>query len=135
VKPAGPQKLSQRIERAQQANELLDTIAHSGRRFFYHLTRVSRFEVDGYGRVWWLDKYRNERQFTHYSGRWRNFSQGGTLREVVERLRDYIMHGTPVPANRFGPWPDSYCNGDLWGYGDDMEKVRSKARELGIVSP
>lgn len=136
MKPASPQTLYPRIERAKKANELVHAIGHCGRRFFYHLTRVSHFEVDEFGRVWWHDKYRPGKPvYTHKrGGHWRNFTEGGTLREIVERLRDYIAKGTPVPANRFGPWPEWYCDGDLWGYGQDMQKVRDKAQELGIVT-
>ena len=29
---------------------------------------------------------------------------------------------------------DWYCNGDLWGYGDDMQTVRENAQRLGLIS-
>ena len=38
-----------------------------------------------------------------------------------------------MPASYLGPWPQWMCEGDLWGYGDDMQTVRAKALELGII--
>jgi hypothetical protein len=63
---------------------------------------------------------------------WRGFSEGGTLRSLVEQLRDYIRTGKQVHPQSFGPWPQWYCDGDLWGYGDDMQQVRDKAISLEI---
>ena len=64
---------------------------------------------------------------------WRGFSEGGTLRQLVERLSEFIMWDRPIPAHILGPWPDWVCGGDPWGYGDDMDAVRAVARALGLV--
>ena len=119
--------------RAAQANELLRVIAANGRQFFKHGDCVSVFEVDYRGRVWWRNAYKNKRIYVYGHWYWRGFTEGGTLRQLVEYLRDFIRWGTPVPAAQFGPWPEWLCDGDLWGYGEDMEIVRSAARHLGVV--
>jgi hypothetical protein len=118
--------------RKHEANRLLRVIARTGRNFFRHGDDVSYMEIDKRGRVWFVDSYSKRRVYTHYSGEWKGFTNGGTLRSLVIRLRDYIKRGTPVPALVFGPWPEWYCGGDLWGYGDDMGAVRSEAARLGI---
>jgi hypothetical protein len=120
-------------ERLANANEMLRAIASCGRKFFAHEDRVSRFEVDQRGRVWFIDKWTQKRIYTHYRYDWRGFSEGGTLRALVERLRDFITQGKQLPPTIFGPWPEWVCGGDLWAYGDAMQRVRDAAEELRIV--
>ena len=115
--------------RAQKANEFLREIAGCGRRFFHHAGRISAFEADYGGRVWFEDAYSQKRIYTHYRYKWRGFTNGGTLRALVERLRDYISTGHSPNLN-LGPWPEHLCDGDLWGYGDDMQRVRAAAQRL-----
>ena len=122
---------SSKVERAEQANQFLEAVASCGRKFFAYNGRVSRFEVDGRGRVWFVDAYRERRIYAHYQGDWRGFSEGGTLRSLVCTLRDFIRTGEQKPLH-LGPWPDWICDGDLWGYGPDMETVRASAKACGL---
>jgi len=122
--------------RLESANQLLNAIASCGRRFFAHHGRVSRFELDAGGRVWFVDAYREARIYTHHAnGHWRGFSEGGTLRSLVIALRDYIQTGKPIPSGYVGPWPEWYSAGDPWGYGEDMAKISQAAMDLHIVLP
>lgn len=123
-----------KYERVETANKMLIAIASCGRKFFAHEDRVSQFEIDHRGRIWFTDKYTKKRIYVQYKGNWRGFSDGGTLRALVERLRDFITQGKALPAGIFGPWPEWICGGDLWAYGDAMESVRSAANELQIVA-
>jgi hypothetical protein len=118
--------------RAERANAFIATIAGCGRKFFSHEGRISRFEVDRRGRIWFIDAWRESKIYTHHSGRWRGFSEGGTLRHLVEKLRDFISTGNPQNLH-LGPWPEYVCEGDLWGYKDDMEGVRVAAQTSGIM--
>lgn len=124
---------SDKSQRADVANQMLEAIAGCGRRFFSHSGNTSRFEVDGRGRIWFIDGYKGRRIYTHYKYNWRGFTEGGTLRTLVERLRDFIRDGSKLPATIFGPWPEWVCGGDLWAYGADMAKVREAAQRLGIT--
>lgn len=121
-------------ERLEIANKLIDVIAACGRKFFAKEERVSKFEIDARGKIWFIDAYSQKRIYTHHKGRWRGFTNGGTLRALVENLRDFINNGTQISnPYTFGPWPDHIAQGDLWGYGDDMQAVRDAALSLGIT--
>ncbi|WP_237133758.1 hypothetical protein [Pseudohongiella sp. O18] len=125
---------SLRQQRIENVNALVKVIGDCGRHFFKYEGRYASIEVDDRGRAWWIDQYTEKRIYMHYSGRWRGFSNGGTLRDLAKDLREYVVKGTRVPTHHFGPWPDWYCGGDPWGYGKDMETVREAARSLGVVS-
>ncbi len=128
--------LALKRERAEHANALLMVVASHGRRFFRDERdgTITRFEVGARGEVWLHDKYTKRRIYTQYEqGRWRGFSEGGTLRDLCRALRDYIRHGKPIAPGWFGPWPDYVCGGDLWGYGEDMETIRREVAKLPCV--
>jgi len=119
-----------KLNRAETANAFIRVISEHGREFFRRGNRVSYFTVDARGYVWFVDSYRNIPIYTHYRGRWRNFSQGGTQRNLVISLRDYICGRAPLPVNQLGPWPDWYSEGDPWGYGEPMVAIRSQCAAL-----
>lgn len=128
-----PAYLREKKERAENSNKLIKVIASCGRKFFLHKDVVSKFVIDHHGHIYFIDAFSGKKIYTHYKqGRWRGFTEGGTLRDVVIRLRDYIRTGERC-ANVFGPWPQWYSDGDPWGYGADMEKVHAAAVELGII--
>lgn len=131
-------KKEQKQKRVENANQFLQAIANCGRRFFWYSkeNRVSRFELAENGRLYFWDDYTNARlPLSHpKSNQWHvKFSHGGTMKRLVELLADFIRNGKPF-TNQYvlGPWEDWMCRGDLWGYGDDMEKVRQSALKLGI---
>lgn len=122
-----------KTQRLERANTLLNVIANCGCRFFWHKGRVSQLERDARGKVWFVDAWSGKRVYTHYSGRWRGFTQGGTLRCLVISLRKWIVSGEKMHPAILGPWPEWQCGGDLWGYGDDMIIVRGEARALMLI--
>lgn len=126
-------RTTSKSHRCEQANKLIKIIAAFGRNFFKGAHGVAQFQLDKRGRVWFLDDYAQKLIYTHYRGRWRHFTHGGTLKRLIEHLRDYIAKGTAVPAGILGPWPKWCCGGDLWGYGKDMQSIRASAYDLGII--
>lgn len=128
--------MDKKTERAKKVNQLLEAIAERGRGFFNYPKRygVSRFDVDARGRVWFVDGWTGKRIYLHYKYWGKGFSEGGTLKSLVDALMKFIRDGEMVPASHLGPWPEWVCGGDLWGYGDDMQAVRERAAELGIVT-
>lgn len=124
--------------RLEVANELIRVIATCGRCFFARPlredVRISYFELDPGGRLWFVDSWRGNRIcLQNVNHPWRGFHQGGTLRSLVTQLRNFVRSGTPLRKGTLGPWPKSCCDGDLWGYGKDMETVREAARRLGLL--
>jgi hypothetical protein len=129
-----------KTHRLAVANTVIKIIAAYGRRFFYsgpgaeeksNTARTSHFWIGKRGDIWFRDKYTQKDVYVSYRGHWRGFSDGGTLRSLVEALRDYIRTGERRFTHHFGPWPQNMCGGDLWGYGhDEMQKVRD---EIGTL--
>ncbi len=126
-------RLLEKQDRVDRVNALVVVIAACGRQFFQHKNRVARMEIDERGCLWWTDQYSGVRIYTHKEGRWRGFTNGGTLKSLVEALRDYVRTGEPL-GPYFGPWPHRVGGGDLWGYGEEaMERVRNAAALLEIT--
>ena len=129
-----------REQRCLVANEFIRVIARHGRQFFRHPVirnpqtvddyRVAWFQLDGRGRLWFHDAFSEKRIYTHREGRWRGFTNGGTLLGLVKLLRDYILGRHELPMGALGPWPKDVCGGDLWGYGDSMNDVRRECAAL-----
>lgn len=123
-----------KAQRVDEANKVIAAIAEHGRQFFYHKGRVSRFEIDWQGRVWFRDKYTNRRVSLHRWSSMKGFTEGGTLATLVRDLHHFIRTGEPIRRTHFGPWPGWLCDGDLWGYGDDMPKVREAVTTTDAVA-
>lgn len=128
-------KLIERQERADKVNQLVRVIGQHGRKFFFDSRKKSYAQmiVGENGRLWWRDENTGKSIYLHYKYWGRGFSNGGTLRSLVNDLKQWVMSGQPLPERVFGPWPKWYSNGDLWGYGSDMETVRQLALELGLL--
>lgn len=121
-----------REERLERVNEFLMVIGSHGRGFFCRNGVMCWLYQDSRGRLWFVDSWLGHEVYLHYHGRWRHFCSGGTMKRLVESLRDYVMNGTHLRPGQFW-WPDWYCGGDLWGYGEDMEYVRAAAIRLGLL--
>lgn len=127
-----------KTDRLAHANALIKVISDHGRRFFWDKDsqRIARLEVDARGRVWWIDDYREARVYTHratFGNDWRGFSHGGTLRALVEDMRDYISKGQCIARWKIAP--ERLCSdGDIWGYGPHAAgAVRVAAFALPIM--
>jgi hypothetical protein len=121
-------------ERVEHANELIKVIASHGRKFFDYKGDIATLELDKNGKVWFVDEYTKCRIYTHYSRRWSGFNHGGTLRGLVEAMRDYITKGKCLPIGWIAPIRCNPENGDIWGYGKDAAAaVRAEAAKLPII--
>lgn len=133
------QKLDQKQARIEHANELIKVISSYGRRFFFDTKsgRIAKMLVDQQGRIWFVDDYSDKPIYTHKTGlgnEWRGFSHGGTLRGLVESMRDYIQTGAKIQAWRIAPAYLSSSDDDHWGYGKDAAKqVQQAAWALPII--
>lgn len=120
--------------RVAEANKLLQIIGSHGRRFFYSEKhdRFAHIEVDSRGRVWFHDDHTGARVYTHdssFGNKWYGFSHGGTMRELICALRDYIGSGRAPSRDIIAP--QRYDFSDIWGYGDEAaQAVRAQAWAL-----
>ena len=127
-----------KIERTEHANALIKIISQHGRRFFWNekAQRVASFELDGRGRVWFIDDYNGKRIYTHPTGfgsRWRGFSHGGTLRALIEALREYITHGTQLHPEYIAP-ERMNPGSNIWGYStEEALAVRETAFKMPVI--
>ena len=130
-------KQEQEQERVKTANEFIKVIASCGRNFFSENSDmsgarrvsnpfVSTMEVDANGRVWFTDYYTRKRIYTHYSGHWAGFTSGGTLKDIVKFLRDFIKRDDKMRAEYFHVKSP-------WAYGEEILKVKDAALRLGIA--
>lgn len=129
-------KMEEKHLRAEQVNQVIRIIADHGRRFFYHAgtNNYARMYVDGFGKIWFVDDYTGKAVYTHkttWGGRWKGFSNGGTLRSLVEEFRDYIRTGIPLHRGFLGP--ERFDDSNIWGYDEaEMKAVREQAGVLPV---
>lgn len=93
-------------------------------------------EVDVRGKVWFIDDFSGKRVFTHetvWGGRWRGFTHGGTLKDVVKAFRDYIYIGEPMHPGYLGP--ERFNDSNIWGYDEaGMKAARADRRPSRLPS-
>ncbi len=120
-------------ERLKAANEFIAVIASCGRKFFQHKGFISTLELSETGRVFFIDYYTKKRIYTHRKFvRWDGFSNGGTMKSLIESLRDFITKGATMRAGYFQPEMDNGLK-NPWGYGKDILKVKDAAVRLGLA--
>lgn len=129
--------MTEKQERAEHANQLIKAIASHGRKFFWceSKSRTASIEVDQRGRIWLVDDYTGDRIYTHYQGRWRGFSHGGTLKYLVEAMREYIRTGRKISICQIAPnRGEMDGNRDMWGYGSDAcAALKAEASGMPII--
>ena len=120
-------------QRLKAANEFIAVIASCGRNFFEYKGFVAKLELSDTGRVFFIDHYTKKRIYTHRKYvQWDGFTSGGTMKSLVESMRDFITKGDLLSAGYFR---QDYGNGfgNPWGYGEDILKVKDAAIRLGLA--
>jgi hypothetical protein len=119
-------------ERLKTVNAVIRVIGSHGRHFLSENSDsralvatpfFAYFGVDARNELWYVDRYTRKPILVRHQD-WPGFSDGGTLRDLIRHLGAYISQAHPINMRYFGPWPQWSCGGDLWGYGNDMQKVR-----------
>ena len=121
--------LEKKMMRVNHVNALIATISDHGRRFFYNAGRDQRAKMmlSRTGHIYFQDDYSGKLIYVAYQGRWRGFSHGGTLKNLVERLADYIRTGDPLSIDWIGP--ERFDQSNIWGYSQEsMAKCRAAAQ-------
>lgn len=125
-----------KAKRLEEANEFIKVIAVHGRMFFNHQGTISYLAFDKQGRINFQDSYSKRLIYTHYNGRWRGFSQGGTLKRLIVHLRDYVRCEIKTGDDLFRVLPIHYADKRIfpdhpWGYPEaDMTIVIEAARRI-----
>jgi hypothetical protein len=107
-------------QRCDEVNKVILAISNHGRRFFYngHHDRVASMYVAPNGHIYFIDAYTGGAIYVAYNGRWRKFTNGGTLRDLVLQFYTYISKDVPINIGYIGLYRRAIVDGDIWGYGD-----------------
>ena len=121
--------------RIVHANQLIQAIASHGRKFFRSSKgEVAEFELDAHGKVWYRDDYSRAMIPLGVHCRWKGFTHGGTLRDLVERMWCYIESGVTIDRVCIGF--DRADGSNIWGYKvEDMQACRLECYALPIIEP
>lgn len=132
--PAMPEGWAARLERC---NAIIRVIASHGRHFLSENSDrrgvlienpfIAYFKLDPQGELWYVDRYSRKPILVRHQ-EWPGFSDGGTLRIIIQRLAAHIVEDAPINPGYFGVSPEWMP--DHWGYGDDMPKVAAEASRI-----
>lgn len=123
--PKDSKTRAERLQRLEHINKLVITIGSYGRRFFWNERRkqYARMEIDARGKLWWIDDYQGTRicieKIGGYEHRWQGFSHGGTLKSLVQEMREYVKTGNPISMYLIAQ--------DCWGYDAEATAATKKA--------
>lgn len=128
----------ERNERVGEANALIKVISDYGRRFFYNKERgsVSRFVTNARGQVFFVDHYTGKPIYVAKEGAWDGFTNGGTLKSLVQALANYIRTGHRLSIDWIGPGRLRAEDGNIWGYAaDQLVLCREAALKTKAIRP
>lgn len=121
---------AEKVARIEHVNALIKTISTYGRRFFYNANNnaVAEMVIGLDNHIYFIDDYTMKAVYVAYNGRWRGFSHGGTLRDLIRELAHYIRTGEQLSIDWIGPERIRITDGNIWGYAsDEMNKCRAEA--------
>lgn len=120
-----------RDHRMQIANQIIIAIACTSKRFFRHGDNVAYFDhqetAAGNLRLKFRDHYTDKLVdiAARPGAKWRGFTGGGTMRGLIEVLRDFITHGQTINLD-FVHW--GYKESDEL---DLLKEIQRRCEELG----
>lgn len=123
-------------QRLDEVNRLIKIISTYGRRFFYCQSkdRVAHMSLGPRGHIYFHDDYTGKAIYTAYRHRWSGFSHGGTMRDLVCALSEYIRSGKQLSMHWIGPERHNLTDGNIWGYAaDQMELCRAEAMKTSVI--
>jgi len=124
-------KQERKERRLELANLYIAAISHHGRQFYSHQGKVSFFLFcPTTGRIKLKDKYTGA--FVDVQGiawkNWKGFIEGGTLRNVIERLRDFILGKRKAPRYTYQHW--GYNQEAIQALNEELEPILKEADSL-----
>jgi len=123
-----------RLFRCDIANQLIEVISNHGRCVF-HSHKYDRIAQMGYdGSVFLIDEKSGKRVELRNNGSWEGFGHGGTMRDLVTQMRDFVMKGRRIDRAFIG-LERANGDGNVWGYPpEEMAKCRAAAFKLPIIA-
>lgn len=139
--PTRLRALPDKDERLRKANEFINIIATHGRMFFNHEGAISRLLLDDQGRIRFWDSHSRRYVYPYDHCCWKGFTNGGKMKRLVTRLREYIQGRIKTGDGLFMilpmHWPsrlggmEELLDGHPWGYPEaDMTIVIEAARRI-----
>lgn len=123
-----------RLLRCEYANRLIEVISSYGRCFFYSRQHDSVARLSFDQRVYLHDEGGAMIEAKATSKRWPGFSHGGTLRDLVLQMRNYVMRGERIDPAYLGI-DRQRGGGNIWGYPpEQMRLCREAAQQLPIIN-
>lgn len=122
-----------KLLRCEYANRLIEVISSYGRCFFYSRKndRVARLSFD---HCVVLHDESGTMIVAKAIGKWQGFSHGGTLRDLVLQMRNYVIRGERIDPAYIGI-DCQIGGGNIWGYPpDQMRLCRKAAQQLPIIN-
>lgn len=124
-----------RLFRCEVVNQLIQIISQHGLCYFYNErhNRVARMVYED--TVYLHDEKSGNKVELRKNGSWEGFGHGGTLRDLVLMMREYVMCGRRIDPVFIG-LERTNGQGNIWGYpADEMAKCRAEAAKLAILAP
>lgn len=131
-----------RLARVEDVNKVIKLIGDHGRRFFYYPAYTgaehgtySYFAFAKQHLLMFVDGRTLNAINPENTGRWERFSHGGTLREMVVALAQYVNTGEPIPIDYICTPRRDPANGNIWGYPDTAaESLRAAVMQLPVFT-
>lgn len=91
--------------------------------------RYSRFFIGSNNKkLFFFDKYTGETIYPYSNSKWRGFSSGGTMRRLVETMREWIISGNPTDYGcLYVPYWGSY-----WSI-ESRQKIIDFGKQIGYI--
>lgn len=122
-----------KLLRCEYANRLIEVISSYGRSYFYSRKNDSVARLSFNQRVYLHDENGATIE-AKATSKWKGFSHGGTLRDLVLQMRNYVMRGERIDPAYLGI-DRPIGGGNIWEYSpEQMRLCREAAQQLPIIN-
>jgi hypothetical protein len=122
-----------RLLRCEYANRLIEVISSYGSGYFYSRKHDTVARLSFNRRVYLHDACGVVIE-AKAAGKWKGFSYGGTLRNLVLQMRNYVMRGERIDPAYLGI-DLQRTDTNVWGYSpEQMRLCRRAAQKLPIMN-
>lgn len=122
-----------RLLRCEYANRLIQVISSYGRCLFYSKKNDQVAYLTYDHRVYLHDEGSGQKIEVRAGCPWPGFSHNGTIRDLVEQLRNYVMRAQRLDPVYIGI-DKLHGGGNVWGYAEDQIRLcRQAAAGLPVM--